>query len=142
MICKPFSSPPSIKFVQNHYQEYSEDIQIILNFMLSFDYEDIYILDNGGTLLADLTEVAIDDKEVSNAIDRLFTSRAYYHIIKNGDTIYLLQWKGLRDVGCGIAYSINENDTPEIEYVTQLVPFSDDGWFYYVSDYAEWHNTK
>ena len=139
---KSVDSPPSVESVQNHYHEHSEEIQIIIDFLLSMNYEDISIRDNDGLMLADLNVVAIDEHEVRIAIDGLLANRAFYHIVKNGNTIYLLQWKGIRDVGCGIAYSINGIDSPEIEYVTQLVPLSIDGWFYYVSDYEEWRSTR
>lgn len=139
---KSSNYPPSIESVQKQYYEHSEDIQIIIDFLLSVNYEDIFIRENDGWMLADLNSVPIDEEKVCMAIDRLLTNRAFYHIVKNGNTIYLLQWKGIRDVGCGIAYSINGINNPEIEYVTQLVPLSNDGWFYYVSDYEEWRRTR
>ena len=46
--------------------------------------------------------------------------------------------KGLQDIGCGIACSINALEMPEIEYMTELVPLSTEGWYYYVDDYNKW----
>lgn len=140
--CTQIESPPSIESVQNHYQEHREDIQIIINIFTASNYEHISIRNNDGTMLADLNIVSIDDKEVFSAVDSLLANGAYHHIIKNENTIYLLQWKGIRDIGCGIAYSINRVDNPQIEFETQLVPLSDDGWFYYVSDYNTWQSEQ
>lgn len=140
--CNHLDSPPRIESVQNRYHEYHKDIQTIVNFFMLSNYEYICIRNSDGTMLADFNEVIINDKEVSGAVERLLANSTYQHIIKNENTIYLLQWKGLRDIGCGIAYSINGVDFPEIEYVTQLVPLSDDGWFYYVSDYNTWRSDQ
>lgn len=140
--CKDINSPPSIPSVQKRYQDYSKDIQIVVDFLSSSNFEDVYISDNGGTMLADLNEVPIEDPSVSKAIDSIIDDKAYQHINKNGNTISLLQWKGIRDIGCGIAYTINGIDAPEIEFATQIIPLSDDGWFYYVSDYNAWRNSQ
>jgi hypothetical protein len=140
--CKDVNSPPSVSYVQKRYQEHSEDIQVIIDFLSSSDYEDVYISDSAGTMLADLNEVLIEDPSASKAIDNIIDAKAYQHINKNGNTISLLQWKGIRDIGCGIAYTINGIDAPEIEFATQIIPLSDDGWFYYVSDYNAWRNSQ
>ena len=132
--CNDVNSPPGVTNVQKRYQEHSEDIQVIIDFLSSSDYEDVYITSSAGTMLADLNEVSIEDSSVSKAIDNIIDAKAYQHINKNGNTISLLQWKGIRDIGCGIAYTINGIDAPEIEYATQMIPLSDDGWYYYVSD--------
>lgn len=140
--CSDNNIPPSVAMVQDCYREHAEDIQTIVDFLSSLEYEDIYITDNNGKMLADLTRIQIEDQSVSNAIDRILDSKAYQHINKNGNTISLLQWKGIRDIGCGIAYSVNGTNSPEIEFVTQLTPLSDDGWYYYVSDYNTWRNDQ
>ena len=142
MGCESANLPPSISSVQSHFQEYSEDIQIITAFLSSSAYEDVYITKNDGSMLADLQEISIDDPAIAEVIERIIDKDGYQHIIKNGDTISLLQWRGIRDIGCGVAYSINGMNAPQIEYLTQLVPLSDNGWFYYVSDYNAWRNSQ
>lgn len=139
---KDFNSPPSTISVQNRYKEHSDDIQIIVDYLSSTDYEDVYITDNNGTMLAELEIILVEDSTFSNAIDCIIGNRVYQHINKNGNTISFLQWKGIRDIGCGIAYTINGIDTPEIEFATKIIPLSDEGWFYYVSDYNAWRNSQ
>ena len=90
------------------------------------------------TMQADLRELPIEDREVTAAVQRLQDS--YQNIRKNGNTIVLNQWAGLADIGCGIAYSINGTDAPKVQFMTVLVPLSEDGWYYYVDDYNEWRN--
>ena len=50
-------------------------------------------------------------------------------------------WSRGMDFRSGIAYSINEEE-PTIEYLTNLVPLSEAGWYFYEADYNEWrlHN--
>ena len=138
--CKDINAPPDIAAVQKHYQKHSEDIQIIIAFLSSSEYEDIYITDSSGIMLADLTKVPIEDQRVVKSIGRIINDGAYQHINKDGNNISLLQWKGIRDIGCGIACTISGTNTPEIEFVTQMIPLSDAGWFYYVSDYVVWQS--
>lgn len=93
-------------------------------------------------MLADLEHIPIENRAVFAAVNTIIDKGLYRNINKNGDTISLLQWTGLRDIGCGIACTINGENTPEIEFVTQLVPMSDNGWYYYVSDYNVWRNMR
>lgn len=133
--------PPRVSFVQQRFQANEEYLQVILDFFSSVGYEDIYINNDDGTMLADLTRMEIDNKEVLVSVKHLLNDE-YMHIIKNGNTIYLLQWKSFRDIGCGIAHTINQATTPEIDFITELIPISEDGWFYYVSDYNTWRSTR
>lgn len=136
--CSVNNTPPDISIVEASYLSNADDIDIIVDFLLSTNYADIYITDNSGIMLADLNRVPITSPNVIDAIDRILSSRAYQHINKNGNTISLLQWSGIRDIGCGIAYSINGVEMPEIEFLTELTPLSHDSWYYYVSDYNAW----
>ena len=134
--------PPSVTDVQNLYQEYSSDIHTVINFLSASDYEDVYITDTNGTMLADLNKIQIQDPAVLDSLNRIFDNKAYHHINKDGNTISFLQWKGTRDIGCGIAYTITKVDVPQIEFITELIPLSDEYLFYYVSDYATWRNSQ
>jgi hypothetical protein len=44
----------------------------------------------------------------------------------------------MNDVGCGVACAINDQDLPDIQYVTELLPMENEGWYYYVSDFNQW----
>lgn len=134
------NTPPDIELVQQNFQDNYANIQVVVEFMLNSGYEDISIRDADGTMFADLSEREISDDKVSSAISQLIDGKKYHSISKRGDTIKFLQWKAIRDIGCGIAYSTNKSDKPDVSYVTELIPLSEDGWYYYVADYERWRS--
>lgn len=127
--------PPKIGVVQKQLENNYDDISSIIGYLATSKYDNIYIYNHKKEMLADLTWMPIDSSEISATITRLFESGYCIQISKIGNTICFLQWKGIRDIGCGVAYSINGIDLPEIQYVTELTPISYDGWYYYVTDY-------
>ena len=136
------NTPPGIKTVQSQMDENINDIQSVVDFLKKSDYEKIYITNADGTMNADFKNEQIADINVCLAVNHLFQDNQYLKICKDGNTVYLLQWKGLRDIGCGIAYTINGVDIPVIAYSTELLPLSNDGWFYYISDYELWKSKQ
>ena len=118
--------------------------------MVYTGYADIYIENTDGTMLVDasgtmqngLIEKQIDDDMVVAAVSQLLENREYVDINKIGNTIEFQQWSGLLDIGCGIAYTVNGTDAPEIQFATKLIPISEDGWFYYIYDYNEWREQR
>lgn len=136
--CRYLITPPSVNAVDQKLQANITDVQMIISFMKNSEYEDIYIHDISGTMLADLVTVEIPDDAVKDAVHLLLGNDVYKSIYKQGNTIKLLQWAGSSDIGCGIAYTINGIDPPEIQYMTQLLPLSAEGWYYYVSDFNTW----
>ena len=140
--CLKFNSPPSITAVQQDFKNNYSAIRIIVEFITSEKYENVYILEANGVMRADFANVQIENNQVVDAIKQILENGNYKSICKRGNTIYLLQWKGVRDIGCGIAYSINGIDLPNIEYMTQCSPLDKDNWYYYVSDYNSWRNQQ
>lgn len=131
-------TPPSVNFVQTCFNENREDILAIVSYVYKSGYHDMYISDSTGQAYADFTTVSISDNDVCNAIRRLFKNNTYLQISKMDQTISFLQWTGLRDIGCGILFSKNVEESIESEFITELIPLSEKDWFYYVSDYNAW----
>lgn len=140
--CFGCNIPPDISEVQQRFQNNREAIQTIVEYMIDTGYEDIYVLDSSGAILVGPKEMKIDNEAVCAAIKQLLENGEYIDVDKEGNTIYFEQWRGIRDIGCGIAYSINGVDTPEVQFMTELAPLSEGGWFYYVADYNSWRNGK
>lgn len=120
-------------------EENRADLQTVVTFLAGSGHENVYIQAPDGTMQADLEEMEIDDPQVTAAVKRLLDDGAYLQISKNGDTIHLLQWRGLQDIGSGTAISVG-NAPPDVEFVTELIPITDDGWYYYVSNYNSWRS--
>ena len=136
---------PSKEDIEGHFQDNYNDIQIVIDFMINTNYGSIYIDETNGTMRADLEKVNITDDNVKRAVKNLLggflkQDGQYYSISMHNNTIEFHQWSGSQDIGCGIAYSINGTDIPDIEYCTELVPLSETGWYYYVDDYNTWRN--
>ena len=148
--CSSYNTPPDVRSVQECFQNNRDNIQIIVDFMVYTGYADIYIENTDGTMLVDasgtiqngLIEKQIDDDMVVAAVSQLLENREYVGINKIGNTIEFQQWSGLLDIGCGIAYTVNGTDAPEIQFATKLIPISEDGWFYYIYDYNEWREQR
>ena len=136
--CATWDSPPTCSSVEQEFSRNYSTIMTIVNYLINSEYDDVYIVDVSGEMMADLMHVNISKDEVNDAIDQLLGSGTYKSFVKIGNTIRILQWRGTQDIGCGIAYSINLVDLPEIEYMTKLEPLAVDGWFYYVDDYNTW----
>lgn len=145
------NTPPSVDTVQEQFVNNLDDINAVVSFMQSSGYEGFFIQDSSGTasfFIQDSTELAssgsrtiqIQDNEIRSAIKHLFHNRNYLDISKIGNTVTLLQWRGACDVGCGIIYTNNVEESINTEFVTELIPISEDGWYYYVSDYNAWRN--
>lgn len=137
-----YSTPPNISIVQDLFDRNANDIQTVVSFLIGLEQNNVYINNADGTIIADLEVINILDSSVNKSVDSLLKGQNYYHICKTGNTIYLLQWKGLHDIGCGIAYTINGISLPEVEYATLLLPLSNKGWYYYVSDYETWKTNQ
>ncbi len=138
-----FSIPPSIASVESNFENDYNDIQVVVDFMVNSDYTTISIQGNDGTMRADFATVTIDDKRVCEAVERLLGPYgAYDDIYKDNNTVTIDLWRGITDIGCGIAYSINETETPNVAYATELKPLSRAGWYYYVDDYNAWRTGK
>ena len=134
---------PDITSVQNQFLDNYENVSKITTFMVESGYDNIYISDADGSMFADLQERQMDDV-ISAAVNELMKNGKYIRIAKRGNTIWFMQWKGIRDTGCGIAYTINGVDLPEVDYAIEMVALPAENWFYYVYDYNVWrvaHNT-
>lgn len=127
---------PDETSVRQQLEENRSDIDIITDYLINSGYTNVYIQNASGMIVADLENVYIIDSAVFDAINRVLEN--YIMINKVGNTIYLLQWRSAQDIGCGVAYTINGIAKPNVEFATELLPISDDGWFYYVSDYNRW----
>lgn len=96
----------------------------------STDYRNLYITD-----LEDIEEHFGDpeDESIKEAMEYLLQRRRYRLITAGNGSFKFQVWATLNK-DCGIAYSY-DNEEPHIEFLTQLEPLSEEGWYYYVSDF-------
>ena len=138
-----FTEPPEIDEVERTFQKHYDDIQIVVDFMISSEYEIIMIdsFEKCGIVKTyeyhRKSEELVLDAKTEEAINRLLDT-GYENMAKVQNTIKFQEWHRFNDVGCGVAYTINEQDLPEIQYVTEIIPLEKDGWYYYVVDFNQW----
>lgn len=139
--CSQILSPPTVQEVEAKFNQNRMNIMTVTNYLAESKYGSIYINDTSGNMSVGTSRIPISDQTVIKAIRKL-SAQGYTIIIKDGNTIHFQQWTRFTDAGCGIAYSINKTSIPRIDYLTQLEPLSENGWYYYVDDYTQWRNQQ
>lgn len=136
--------PPDKDDTEKYFDQEKNDLFLVTEYLTKLEWSEIYI--NKSDFRKNIlyigvaaNEVKIDEEEVATAIVRLVKKRNYKVIKKNGNTIYFEKWFFGEECR-GIAYSINRKDKPVIEYLTELEPLSENGWYYYEADYNEWRS--
>jgi hypothetical protein len=139
---------PSKDAIEKSYEQNKADLLIVAEYVKSMEYDSIYISSNDGTVFVSDsqtgsvgTNIEIDDPMVTSAANHLFQASRYNMISAVKNEFIAFQTWSTRDKGCGIAYSLNGNE-PAIEFLTELAPLSELGWYYYVSDFDEYRRNK
>ena len=94
---------------------------------------------NNEVLVFDVGVIEVEDSIVVDALNEL-RSRSYNVITRHGNTITFQRW-ATRNVGRGIAFSIDGNE-PTLESITTLEPLSKPNWFFYIQNYWEWQRRR
>ncbi len=139
---KTLDTPPSKENVETTFQTDAEYLKIVCEYCVNSGYNHFFIKDTGFSALADLETVQIEDQNVCAAI-RCLREKGYKAFTKIDNTFSAPLWYGkIGDIECGVAYAIPDATQPEVQFMTQCQPLSEDGWFYYVADYHLWRNEK
>lgn len=85
--------------------------------------------------------IKIEDEEIVNILNKLFTKSYCGPIIKNTNSIIFQHWTRFRYADGGVVYSIDGTE-PSLDYQSKLVPLKAKNWYYYESDYIEWKNNN
>jgi len=80
----------------------------------------------------------VSDEDVTESIHLLF-QRGYRIISRNEYVVKFQRWSNL-DAGRGIVYSINGNTPREdaMNFLVEILPLSQEGWYFYIEDFNEW----
>lgn len=136
--CSAFRNEvPTVPEIQEIFDRDRDLLLLIKDYFINADYAELYIDEDCETARAGLNDsVHIDDVTVVSALQHL-KERGYRFFSKRGNTICFGIWARFRDVGCGIAFSM-DGEAISVQYLTEAVPLSEDGWYYYVDDFNEW----
>lgn len=128
------TEPPAPEQMEDTFQKYREEIQIITDYLLTQE-QPFSIYDSNEVL----------PENISQAVKTLMRQAGCSSIHYNESAVHFVLWTRFTDAGCGIAYSevetlqFLEEDFP---YLTQEQSLSEQNWFYYVEDYAQWRIEK
>lgn len=134
--------PPDKNDTEKYFERDKEDLVLVTEYFANCDYTNIYITKSNyekGKMFTGVStgDIKIEDKAVIKAINRLIKRRNYKMIERTGNTIYFEKWF-FGEESHGIAFSVNGKDKPVIEFLTELEPLSENGWYYYEADYEEY----
>lgn len=135
--------PPDKDEMEKYLQQDKDDLVLITEYFINSDYSEISINESDfkkGIMFTGIStrEVNIENETAMKAINRIF-KRGYHLILKNGNTISFEKWC-FGEEHHGLAYSINSEDEPVLQFLTELDQLSENGWYYYEEDYNEWRN--
>ncbi len=123
---------------ERYFNRDKEDILLVTQYFVNSGYSNILIHDANGNISIGYNSLMITDETVKKAVNNLIDKRGYISMERTDNTISFAMWCRLSDVSRGIAYSIDKEHEPTLEYLTELEPLEEDGWYYYEDDYNEW----
>ncbi len=135
-------NPPDENRMKTYFIQDYDDIITVAEYLNNSFYSSVYISKSNiikGQMFTGINtrHVKIEDKEISKVLQRLMIKRGYRYIGKSDNTIRFTQW-AFGDEERGIAYSVNAEEKPTVQYLTKLEPLSEAGWYYYEADYNVW----
>ena len=70
------------------------------------------------------------DEELNRIVNQLFNS-VYTIISRSDNSIVFTRWTRWKDFGAGLAYSLDEDNEPFVEYSKTVTPLSESQWYYF-----------
>ena len=127
--------PPSVESAEEYFQENRNDILLIVSYLI--EQENAVHIDYDGNNFKAMYNLEVPD-EIKSAIKGIRCNQRIC-VEKLEDTIYFRTWiPPMSDISSGIAFSIDGDETLDIQYVTTQIPMSESGWYYYVCDFNTW----
>lgn len=129
-------------FIKDNY----DDIQIVTDYLLNNDYYSAHIKKANGQIYAIFGNMKrfeymdIDDSAVNDSIKSLWKAgckRITRHTDRNAIE-FLLACDNVHGIDYGFVRPIDDSLDFKVNYQTELVPLSEDNWYFYVSDYNKW----
>ena len=125
------TEPPAPEQMEDTFQKYREEIQIITDYLLT-QKQPFSIYDSNEVL----------PENISQAVKTLMRQAGCSSIHCSKSTVHFVLWTRFTDAGCGIAYTSGNSLETDLVFLTQVQPLSEQNWFYYVEDYAQWRIEK
>ena len=125
------TEPPAPEQMEDTFQKYREEIQIVTDYLLTQEPPVHIYKDSTGL-----------PENVAKAVKTLMRQAGCSSIHYSKSTVHFVLWTRFTDAGCGIAYASGNSLETDLVFLTQVQPLSEQNWFYYVEDYAQWRIEK
>ena len=125
------TEPPTPEQMEDTFQKYREEIKIITDYLLTQEPPVQIYKDSTGL-----------PNNVALAVKTLIRQAGCSSIHYSKSTVHFVLWTRFTDAGCGIAYASGNSLETELDFLTQFQSLSEQNWFYYVEDYAQWRIEK
>lgn len=136
--------PPSVEDVEAFMRKNWNDIAVVNDYLLELGEKDALISRDNGLVFIDFTHQEIKNDAVREAIQSLWREGCTY-IYKDNEyhaIAYTIWTRTIDGISCGFAYAIDQTQPPELQYQTELVSLSIEGWYYYIENYEEWRQNR
>lgn len=120
-------SIPGEKSAERILKKDKELLDTVVTYIVNAD-RDISLLAYNYEASSDYNDIR--DENVKRAIEQLF-DRNYSSINTEDGTVYFLRWTRGKDFGAGLAYTLDEKDTPQGYYLIKASPLTQKCWYYY-----------
>lgn len=135
------NTPPTIEEVEAKYYENKEDLCVIADYLTCIESDNALLILDENEIMIEFVRSPIEDERLLFALENIKKAGYEANLIgKKAGTVSIMQWSGIKDIGCGIAYLKDKKGVPAIQYATQIKPLKEEGWYYYVDDYNAWRN--
>lgn len=127
--CGWIGQPPPPDEMEHAFQTYREEIQTVIDYLLTQE--------------PPVTVYSSQElpENVAQAVKTLLRQAGCSSIHAGESQIHFVLWTRFTDAGCGIAYTKEQSLASLAEDFPFLIreqPLSEQGWYYYVEDYAKW----
>lgn len=133
---------PGKEAAESYLQHDLNDLQNMAQWMQSTKYDSIAFWSYEEYMLAGIEKLPIAEA-IHPTLDRLYKKGYQFISMKReANTIEFEYWWNVHDQGCGLAYVMEGDDKPEVQFMTECDQLSVDGWYYYYTDYNEWRTMR
>ena len=136
--------PPREEEIESFVTEHFDEISIINNYLLELGNIDVSISNGKGSVYIGREEKKIEDTTTKDIVRWLWRNgcKKIYKDCKNNAVVYKMWKRTYDEADCGFVYAIDSGKLPEAEFQTELIPLSEEGWYYYLAEYNEWRIGK
>lgn len=134
------SRPPSAETMDRFVIQNTKDLSNVVDYLLNYDANSVNISSSDGSALSDFERVVITDEPVLASVRTLWQNGCINITkdVERNEIIFMIWKRSMDEADCGIVFALNNEVQPEVQFQTELIPLSENGWYYYLAEYNKW----